>query len=138
MRSRMRPAMPAPAPWSHELELEGLPVSVAGARGFVTDVLTEHDLPSLVDDVQLVVSELATNALVHARTSFTVKLRTALGPAVVLEVRDGSRTGPKLLASASLDITGRGVAIVNALSQAWGIDEFKGGGKSVWAVFSTS
>ena len=127
--------MPTTVPWSHELELMALPLSVGGARGFVTDVLTEHELAVLVDDVRLVVSELATNALVHARTSFTVKLRTGLGQAVVLEVRDGSRSGPASVATTPLATTGRGIAIVDALSQAWGVDEYKGGGKSVWAVF---
>ena len=113
------------------------PLSVKGARGFVTEVLTEHDLAWLVNDVQMVVSELATNALIHARTSFTVKLRTALGEAVVLEVRDGSQSGPVIAAIAHLSTTGRGIAIVAALSQDWGVDTYKGGGKSVWAVFPT-
>ena len=129
--------MSGPTPWSHELELVGQPRSVGGARGFVTDVLTEHDLPLLVDDVRLVVSELATNALVHAQTAFTVKLRTAMGPAVVLEVGDGSCAGPVLVASTVLDTSGRGMAIVEALTQDWGIDVYEAGGKSVWAVFPT-
>ena len=130
--------MSAPTPWSHELELLGQPRSVCGARGFVTDVLTEHHLPLLVDDVRLVVSELATNALVHAHTAFTVKLRTAMGPAVVLEVGDGSCAGPVLVAATVLDTSGRGMAIVEALTQDWGIDVYEAGGKSVWAVFPTS
>ena len=91
----------------------------------------------LVDDVQLVVSELVTNALLHAGTSFTVMLRTGLGPAVVLQVRDGSEAGPTMGAMAFLDTAGRGIGIVAALSQAWGFDEHEGGGKSVWAVFPT-
>lgn len=76
--------MSALVPWSHELELVSDPLSVGDARRFVSEVLTEHNLPSLVGDVELVVSELATNALLHAGTSFTVRLRTALGRAVVL------------------------------------------------------
>ncbi|MET1058482.1 MAG: ATP-binding protein [Nocardioides sp.] len=130
--------MPTLTPWSHELELMAHAASVRGARGFVTEVLEEHDLFLLVDDVRLVVSELATNALLHAQTSFTVRLRTALGPAVVLEVRDGSRDGPSVVAGVPLATAGRGIAIVEALCQDWGVDRYKGGGKSVWAVFSTS
>jgi len=124
--------------WSHELLLVAQPVSVSEARAFVAQVLTEHGLVVLVDDVQMVVSELATNALVHARTSFTVKLRTGLGQAVVLEVRDRSPSFPVIVATGPLDITGRGIAIVDALSQAWGFEAHESGGKYVWAVFPTA
>ena len=86
----------------------------------------------------MVARELATNALIHARTSFTVKLRTALGQAVILEVRDGSSAQPAIAAIAPLGTNGRGITIVDALSQAWGVDTYESGGKSVWAVFPTT
>lgn len=54
-----------------------------------------------------------------------------------LEVQDGSQSSPALVAVAPLDTTGRGIAIVDALSQTWGVDD-EGYGKSVWAVFSTA
>ena len=49
--------------WSHEVILAAEPKSVAVAREFVSRHLVGHDLPRLVEDVRLVVSELATNAV---------------------------------------------------------------------------
>ena len=123
------------APWTHEVELHAEARSVALARSFVEDVLHDHELPHLVADVRLVVSELATNAIVHAATVFTVSVGRHGGERLVLEVRDGSRSGPVLCAPAALDSSGRGMAIVNALSRSWGVDQYAGGGKSVWAEF---
>ena len=60
--------------WKHDLELTAHATSAARARCFVGQRLIEHELQYLADDVQLVVSELATNALTHARTPFTVTL----------------------------------------------------------------
>ncbi|GAB3774310.1 anti-sigma regulatory factor (Ser/Thr protein kinase) [Nocardioides ginsengisegetis] len=125
--------MPA-ARWSYDLELHPQPQSVAGARRFVSDHLVDHDLPHLVDDVRLVVSELATNALLHAGTSFGILL-WARGGLVVLEVRDGSPDGPSLGAAADTDTNGRGIALVGALSRDWGVTDYVDGAKSVWASF---
>lgn len=126
--------MATPTPWSYDIELIAKPPSVASARNFVADILSRHGLPHLVDDVRLVVSELATNAITHARTAFSVTLRGFDG-FVVVEVRDSSQDGPFLRAAPSLDTNGRGLAIVKALSRDWGINEYEGGSKSVWAEF---
>ena len=97
--------MSSPVPWSHERELVVHPQSVREARGFVAEVLTEHNLALLVGVVELVVSELTTNALLDAGTSFTVKLRLKLGQAVVVEVQNGSQSSPALVAVAALATT---------------------------------
>ena len=57
--------------WSHETVLAAEPGSAAKARAFVLQHLAEHRLLYLVDDVRMVASELATNAVLHARTAFT-------------------------------------------------------------------
>ena len=124
------------APWSHALELPVTVGSASQARDFVLQHLADHDLSYLTDDVQLVVSELATNALVHARTPFTVSLR-ALDRSVLLTVRDGAMSGPMVVAPRNLDLGGRGMMIVQGLSRDWGVSVDAGGGKSVWAVFDT-
>jgi anti-sigma regulatory factor (Ser/Thr protein kinase) len=97
--------------------------------------LREHALSRLSDDLELVVSELSTNAMVHAATSFKVSLY-AFEQTLLLEVEDGSRDGPSLVAREVLDPNGRGLAIVNLLSRHWGVDPHRDGGKSVWAEFS--
>ena len=120
--------------WSHETEFAADPISACEARVFVTRHLLSHQMPGLVDDLQLVVSELATNAMVHAQTPFTVIL-WAVDDTVFLEVLDGEQAGPTLRAARGLDTSGRGVAIVHALSRNWGVDARASGGKSVWAQF---
>jgi anti-sigma regulatory factor (Ser/Thr protein kinase) len=91
-------------------------------------------MTGLVEDVELVVSELATNAVVHAGSPFTVTLG-ASEETVLLEVLDRAHTSPTLVATHTLEASGRGIAIVQALSRDWGVSELSSGGKSVWAVF---
>jgi anti-sigma regulatory factor (Ser/Thr protein kinase) len=106
--------------------------SVARARQFVSGVL---DGPQpLVEDVCLVVSELATNAVLHARTPYEVALVVA-PEAVRVEVRDGSPRQPVSSRAEPEIATGRGLAIVDALSVAWGVQP-DSQGKVVWAELS--
>jgi hypothetical protein len=63
--------------WSHQAAFEGSAISASRARDFVTRRLIEHRLLHLVDPVRLVASELATNALVHGQTAFTVTLEAS-------------------------------------------------------------
>ena len=121
--------------WSHEIVLPGELESVSRARGFVRLHLLDHRLAYLVDDVRLVASELAANAVCHARTPFRVILEQA-SHSVRLTVQDGSPVRPRLVTE-SLDTAGRGVKIVGLVSRAWGVAEGPGEGKSVWASFST-
>jgi hypothetical protein len=120
--------------WSHETDLTAETSSVSRARAFVSVHLLEHELAHLVDDIRLVVSELATNAIVHARTPFAVVLG-AFETTLFVEVLDGSQVGPTLVVARALDTGGRGVAIVHALSRDWGASASASGGKSVWAEF---
>jgi anti-sigma regulatory factor (Ser/Thr protein kinase) len=122
--------------WSHTAEFAAQPRSSSSAREFVTQHLLDHDLGHLVEDVRLVVSELATNAMVHAQTPFLVTLLAEAG-AVRVEVRDGSSSRPVLVAALAVDPGGRGVAIVKAVSRDWGVTARASGGKSVWAEFAS-
>ena len=122
--------------WLHEVTLAPAPESVPAARRFVQGHLEAHDLPVLVDDVTLVVSELATNAVAHAGTPFSVSLTAVVGT-VFLEVRDGAGARPVLVGSHVLDEAGRGVAIVDVVSREWGVVAHSNTGKSVWAAFSS-
>jgi hypothetical protein len=84
------------------------------------------------DDVELAVSELVTNAVVHARTAPTLVLTLTAG-AVQIEVHDAFRSG--LIAAGAAGATGGlGLRVVGVLSDAWGW-ELTGPGKVVWAVF---
>jgi anti-sigma regulatory factor (Ser/Thr protein kinase) len=108
-----------------------IPESVPAARHFVLDVLRSWGHEMLTTDAALVVSELATNALSHAVTPFR---------AVVYRRGGGLRIGVEDATDAPLEprerspeaVSGRGVAIVAALSDQWGFDRVAGG-KVVWA-----
>jgi anti-sigma regulatory factor (Ser/Thr protein kinase) len=120
--------------WSYDIRLAIQPVSASRARDFVRQRLAEQGLERLEDDVTLVVSELATNAMVHAQTPFTVCLQ-AFERTLLLEVEDGCRTAPVLLVARGLETNGRGLSIVSLLSRDWGVNARSDGGKSVWAEF---
>lgn len=121
--------------WSHTTTLEATPISASQARAFVTHHLVDHRLLYLVDPVRLVTSELATNALVHAQTAFSVTL-SASDTRVLLTVRDHSLARPERRAAQALDATGRGLEIVNIVSLEWGLNEDEAGSKAVWASFA--
>lgn len=124
--------------WSHETLLEADVGSPTKARAFVVRHLVEHRLLYLVDDIRLVASELASNAVVHAKTAFTMTLK-GRPHSVLLTVRDGSQSAPILSHAAiqEMSLAGRGLIIVNLISQTWGVDLGEGSEKSVWASFDT-
>lgn len=106
---------------------------VGAARLFCADVLSAWGLTAAIGDVALVVSELATNAVVHAGTLFGVLLSLD-GSQLRLTVRDESRE--RLVdRPQDCDATmGRGLHIVDALALAWGVND-DDSGKSTWARF---
>lgn len=120
--------------WSHEVELAPEAGSALAARRFVRQHLVSHALPSMADDVELVVSELATNALTHARSRFRISLCLS-GQNLMLEVTDDCPGLPQRVRPSALDTTGRGVFITERLSSAWGVRSMPGKGKTVWVSF---
>ena len=79
----------------------------------------------------LVLSELVTNAMVHARAGCTIEVQHQ-DDLLRLEVRDPSPAPPAIGSARSDDIGGRGLRIVAAIAQAWGWEPTHGG-KRVWA-----
>ena len=120
-----------------DLALPAEPASVPVARRAVCSRLLEWGLPDLVDPVALAVSELATNAVLHARGLLRVTL-TRDGDLARLEVADDSPRLPLQRRHSALSGTGRGLGLVAALSLEWGVDASEGPGKVVWALFSAS
>ena len=121
--------------WSHDISLDDQPASASRARAFVRGHLEEHRLAPLSDDVEVVVSELVTNAVLHARTASTVTLH-AFEQTLRLEVEDGSSAWPVgVAATPVLDTHGRGLTMVDLLSRDWGMGPLPHGGKTVWAEF---
>jgi anti-sigma regulatory factor (Ser/Thr protein kinase) len=102
---------------------------VPAARRFVRDVLREQSR-ELLDAVELMASELATNCIHHAQTCFELKIDDAQSQ-VRVEVRDSGQGRPVPRSPAPTDRTGRGLRIVEALADAWGVDR-SSSGKTVW------
>jgi anti-sigma regulatory factor (Ser/Thr protein kinase) len=106
--------------------------SVREARRFMTTCLETWDKASAVWTAQLLLGELATNAVLHAdHSDFTVTVRVLDDDSVRLEVRDGSVRPPRLRDYGTSSTTGRGVALVAQLSRGWGVVP-SGTGKVVW------
>ena len=121
-------------PLTAEVTLEGITASVPAARHFVSTRLRTWQLGAMAETVELVTSELATNAVLHARSPFTVRLARQPTGAVFLEVLDGSIRAPQQKLFSATAMTGRGLWLVQRLSSAWGVDVVSGG-KTVWVRF---
>jgi anti-sigma regulatory factor (Ser/Thr protein kinase) len=106
------------------------PDAPRASRLFVRAMLSGLD-PRLIEHAALVVTELATNAIVHARSDFTVTIGSA-GGAVRVEVSDGSRTPPSRRTPSLHARGGRGLSIVAAVASTWGVVHTSDG-KIVWA-----
>ena len=86
---------------------------------------------SLVADAELVVTELAANAILHSRMPFRVSVHR-YGPVVRIAVHDGAAALPAVLEADPESLTGRGIRLVSAVSRRWGV-EVSPDGKTVWA-----
>ncbi len=126
-------AVAGPIGWANETLLLARPDAPAQARVFVARQLLGHGLDHLVDDMSVVVSELATNAVRHAGTPFAIRVEGRPDD-ILLSVRDGDRSVPAMHPPDLWRASGRGLLLVQALSGDWGIS-VDGGGKSVWACF---
>jgi CheY-like chemotaxis protein/anti-sigma regulatory factor (Ser/Thr protein kinase) len=106
--------------------------SVGRARRFVRDRLDEWGIDGPVDDVLLVVSELAANALTHARSSYRLRI-SATPHALRIEVDDNGLGTPEPQPLTETEEHGRGLHLVGALAASWGMESAETGGKRVWA-----
>jgi anti-sigma regulatory factor (Ser/Thr protein kinase) len=119
-----------------EQRFAGEPRAVAEARAFAVAAITRWGLKERTDDLRLCVSELASNAVVHSgspASDFT--LRVIASPhRLRVEVSDDGDGRPVRRQSMYEDTSGRGLLLVDALTDAWGIDD-RAVGKIVWAEF---
>ncbi|MFJ9681135.1 ATP-binding protein [Streptomyces sp. NPDC101194] len=113
--------------------------SVGASRDFVTGVLIEWELHPLIADIELCVSELATNALLHGvppGREFCVGLHRSQ-QLVRLEVRDSGSGQPMVQHPDDDACSGRGLRIVSELADDFGVHDHVVG-KTVWLVFKTA
>lgn len=109
---------------------------VAGAARRARDVITEAcltwDRSELIGPAALVVSELVTNAAVHAHTVMTLTVRLQLCH-LHISVVDGSAVHAVHRPLDRRSVGGRGMRLVDAVSAAWGSTSLPTG-KAVWSV----
>lgn len=106
------------------------PSSVGAARRLVREELERSGRVDLCDTAELLVSEIVTNALVHAGTPIEVHARVR-GDALRVEISDGSAAAPAIRHHSSMAGTGRGLRLLQAMVESWGT-ELRALGKTVW------
>jgi anti-sigma regulatory factor (Ser/Thr protein kinase) len=126
------PTRTAPRPETARIALPRSPASVGAARRFIQARTTAWSFPEAAgSQLELIGSELVTNAVLHARTelTLTLELRDRL---VRISVEDRSRAPATLRHYQADALTGRGLGVVAALSERWGVSAAPDG-KVVWA-----
>ncbi|MFI7383952.1 ATP-binding protein [Streptomyces sp. NPDC049813] len=112
--------------------------SVPAAREFTRAALTAWGETARADDILLCVSELTTNALLHGvppGRGFLLRItRDEADGSVRVEVHDSGTGTPAVPRRSATAEHGRGLLLVAALADAWGVGE-RDPGKVVWCVF---
>jgi PAS domain S-box-containing protein len=111
-----------------------LPADVSAptlGRRFVAAALEALGWEAHADVAALLVSELVTNALVHAEGPFRVNVEPTSG-SVRVSVTDGSADAPAVLQPDADRLGGRGMFLVETLAARWGVLPMTSGGKAVW------
>jgi anti-sigma regulatory factor (Ser/Thr protein kinase) len=107
-----------------------IPQSVPAARRFAVSALSDSPAPTL-EAVELMVSELATNCIRHEHSSFQIViLRTPRE--IRIEVTDSGAGTPTMRSPGPHEPSGRGLQIVDMLSERWGVERELPSGKTVW------
>ena len=105
--------------------------SPSAARHFVAGMLRRWHLDSAVESAELLISELVTNAVVHAGTEVQIVIE-ASEDKVHVEVIDLNRRQPVHRLTPYDDLqTGRGLTLLEGVASAWGVRTLERG-KSVW------
>ena len=107
------------------------------ARWWLASLLRRNGLDHELHDVMVMVSELATNAVKHAAGTFEVSAYSD-GTRLRVEVSDADPSVPQVQWVPAGATSGRGLLIVETLSDAWGVIAREGGGKAVWFELATS
>jgi anti-sigma regulatory factor (Ser/Thr protein kinase) len=116
---------------SETMTLPSTPDSVPRARRFVREAVAAAGAPAAADDAETLVSELATNAVLHARTDYTIEVlrRDEL---VRIRVLDRSGVLPRQRRYGPESTTGRGIRLIASIAAHWGVDPDDDAGKAVW------
>ncbi len=137
-----------PADWWDSPSAVGCPLSrgpqsARTARRLTRNTLRDWGLAFLAEDAEAIVAEFVANAVTHANAAELPRKQSAenLGlrlfrrtGEVICAVLDPSDSAPVLKAPGSVEECGRGLQMVDALSDVWGWSPVAGRGKAVWAI----
>lgn len=114
--------------------LPGQRQSVGMGRHWVVRTAAAGGVVGMANQVvELLASELLANAVVHGGESSPIGVQVRhTATTVRVSVSDGGTTSPVVLRREPSAPSGRGMAIVEAMSTRWGVDEHAAGGKTVW------
>ncbi|GAA4514084.1 hypothetical protein GCM10023191_082120 [Actinoallomurus oryzae] len=126
--------------------IAALPSAVGQARAYARWVMGRWQLSAIADTVELLVSELVTNAvkatgvldgpaderLLVGKVRPVYLSLSELAQTLLIEVWDASSTPPLRRVASDGDETGRGLMLVQMLSKEWGCEVLETGGKVVW------
>ena len=111
--------------------------AITAARRYVADLL-ENIPPAPSFDVELMVSELATNCVRHTGSGFILSLDIDDAD-IRVEVTDTAPGTPQLRYPSPDQSSGRGLHIIEGLSDGWGVErDHRQSGKTVWFVYRVS
>jgi GAF domain-containing protein len=116
----------------HQVAVGAVAGSVPVVRRFVRSLPVVAGVDSF--DVELVVAELVSNAVLHGGDPVEVRV-FEVDDGLRVEVADGGPGMPAAGRSGPDAMTGRGLALVAALAAEWGVEPLATGGKVVWAWF---
>lgn len=118
------------------LTLQAVPDSVPQARRFIRRCVHALGADGACDDAETLVSELATNAVLHAKTDYTITISRTNGT-ILVRVFDLNSVLPRRRRYGPDSTTGRGILLVADLSTRWGV-EAEGSGKVIWFELSVN
>ncbi|MEV3987749.1 SpoIIE family protein phosphatase [Streptomyces sp. NPDC049837] len=113
------------------------PEALSSARHMIRAAVRAWGAGERADDIELVADELITNALLHTDGGAIVTLRMLAGHErrLRVEVEDRSSALPRRRDAGLSGVSGRGLLLVDLLTDVWGVDS-RGSGKCVWCEFT--
>lgn len=115
------------------MELQALPSRIGQVRRIISAQLRYWQLDPLIDHAELGVTELLTNVHRHAQPdkSCTVEIELLL-ERLTVSVHDHDPRLPTVRDADASSTSGRGLALIAAVSESWGVRPSGGSGKAVW------
>ncbi len=104
----------------------------ATARAFLRGAACSTHQAQVFDEAELLVSELATNAVLHGAPPIIVRVECDGSEGLRVSVTDGEPRSPIPQEAGPEDGAGRGIRLVDVISNRWGVHPHPGEGKEVW------